>query len=60
MTIDKQFDGLIKLAKSDNGGIKGNVWCCLDTSGSMNACIHGLKDVRCCDIANSLAVYFQL
>lgn len=59
MTIDKQFDGLIKLAKSDNDGIKGNVWCCLDTSGSMNACIHGLKDVRCCDIANSLAVYFS-
>lgn len=59
MTIDKQFDGLIKLAKSDNGGIKGNVWCCLDTSGSMNAGIYGLTDVRCCDIANSLAVYFS-
>lgn len=59
MTIDKQFDGLIKLAKSDNGGIKGNVWCCLDTSGSMNTGIPGLKDVRCCDIANSLAVYFS-
>lgn len=59
MTIDKQFDGLIKLAKSDDGGIKGNVWCCLDTSGSMNTSICGLKDVRCCDIANSLAVYFS-
>lgn len=59
MTIDKQFDGLIKLAKSDDGGIKGNVWCCLDTSGSMNTTISGLKDVRCCDIANSLAVYFS-
>lgn len=59
MTIDKQFDGLIKLAKSDNGGIKGNVWCCLDTSGSMNANIYGLTNVMCCDIANSLAVYFS-
>lgn len=59
LTIDKQFDGLIKLAKSDNGGIKGNVWCLLDSSGSMNVEIQGLEGVSCCDIANSLAVYFS-
>lgn len=35
MTIDKQFDMLIETAKKDQGGLKGNVWCALDTSGSM-------------------------
>lgn len=58
LTLDKQFDGLIKLAKSDTGGIKENVWCCLDTSGSMNTPVSG-TNARCCDIANSLAVYFS-
>lgn len=58
MTIDKQFDGLIELAKKDRGGLKGNVWCCLDTSGSMNASVKG-TNARCCDIANSLAIYFS-
>lgn len=57
LTIDKQFDGLIKLAKTDNGGIKGNVWALLDTSGSMNQEVRGTK-AKCCDIATSLAVYF--
>lgn len=36
ITIDKQFDGLIELAKKDEGGIHGNVWCALDTSCSMS------------------------
>ena len=58
MTIDKQFDGLIELAKQDKGGITGNVWCCLDTSGSMNTSVRGTKAL-CCDIANSLALYFS-
>ena len=35
ITLDKQFDGLIKLAKQDEGGIKDNVWVCVDTSDSM-------------------------
>ena len=58
LTIDKQFDGLIELAKKNDGGLKGNIWCCLDTSGSMNASIRG-TNIKCCDIANSLAVYFS-
>ena len=40
-TINKQFDGLIETAKSDTGGIKGNVLCALDTSGSMTSEIQG-------------------
>ncbi|MDF1697301.1 MAG: DUF2828 family protein [Saprospiraceae bacterium] len=35
-TIDKQFDGLILNAKAD-GNITENVWCALDTSGSMSS-----------------------
>ena len=58
LTIDKQFDGLIELAKKNDGGLKGNIWCCLDTSGSMNRAIRR-TNVKCCDIANSLAVYFS-
>lgn len=58
ITLDKQFDGLIELAKKDNKGITGNVWCCLDTSGSMNSAVKG-TNARCCDIANSLALYFS-
>lgn len=57
-TIDKQFDGLIELAKKDNKGITGNVWCLLDTSGSMNCQVRG-TNVTCSTIANSLAVYFS-
>lgn len=34
-TLDKQFDGLLDLGRKDDGGIKGNVWCALDTSASM-------------------------
>lgn len=56
-TIDKQFDGLIALAKKDNGGIKENVWCALDTSGSMMSRVN--KDVSAFDICVSLGVYFS-
>lgn len=58
MTIDKQFDGLIELAKKDQGGINGNVWCALDTSGSMGSKVNGRKDLSAFDVCVSLGVYF--
>jgi hypothetical protein len=57
-TIDAQFNGLVDKAR-DGGKITENVWCCLDTSGSMNQPIKGLKDVYCSDVATSLAVFFS-
>ena len=55
-TIDKQFNGLIELAKTGNGGIKDNVWCALDTSGSMNT--PAASGVTAYDICVSLGIYF--
>lgn len=55
-TLDKQFDGLIALAKKDQGGIKGNVWCALDTSGSMGCQV--VTGVSAFDICVSLGIYF--
>lgn len=59
MTVDKQFDNLIATAKSDNGGIKGNVWCALDTSGSMTW--EGLDNsgTSAYDVCVSLGIYFS-
>jgi len=56
MTYNKQFDGLIELAKKDEGGIKGNVWCALDTSGSMSSIVTG--KISAYDICISLGIYF--
>ena len=56
-TLDAQFNGLVEQARLD-GNITENVWCCLDTSGSMNQQVNGLKDVYCSDIATSLALFF--
>jgi hypothetical protein len=56
-TIDAQFMGLVDQARQ-NGKITENVWCALDTSGSMGSQVKGLKDVTCSDIANSLAIFF--
>jgi len=56
-TLDAQFKGLVDKAR-DGGKITENVWCCLDTSGSMNQAVKGLKDVYCSDIATSLAIFF--
>lgn len=56
-TLDAQFKGLVDKARAD-GNITENVWCCLDTSGSMNTQVSGLKDVCCEDIASSLALFF--
>lgn len=57
LTIDKQFDNLINVAKTDNGGIKGNVWCALDTSGSMGSIV--TKNISAYDICVSLGIYFS-
>lgn len=54
--IDKQFLGLIELAKQQTGGISGNVWCALDTSGSMQSKVVG--NIAAYDICISLGVYF--
>ena len=55
-TVDKQFDGLIELAKKDQGGIRENVWCALDTSGSMTAPV---ANTTAFNICISLGVYFS-
>lgn len=57
-TINKQFDGLIELAKKDQGGLKGNVLCALDTSGSMTAPIEGASGLTSYDVCVSLGIYF--
>lgn len=55
-TFDKQFDGILKLAKRDQGGLKGNVWCALDTSGSMGAAV--TPGTSAYDICIGLGIYF--
>lgn len=56
LTLNKQFDNLIQTAKVDGGGIKGNVWCALDTSGSM---ISRVANTTAYDICVSLGIYFS-
>jgi len=56
ITIDKQFDELVKKAVED-GNVLGNVWCALDTSGSMGARVVG--DISAYDICVSLGVFFS-
>lgn len=55
-TLDKQFDSLIETAQKDSI-IKENVWCALDTSGSMGWTFNG--KVTAMDICLSLGVYFS-
>lgn len=55
VTLDKQFDGLIALAKRDKT-ITENVWCALDTSGSMTAPV---ADTSAFNICLSLGIYFS-
>jgi hypothetical protein len=57
-TLDKQFKNLIQTAKSDNGAIKGNVWCALDTSGSMTCPIND-RGVTAFDVCIALGIYFS-
>lgn len=56
ITIDKQFDELVKKAVED-GNILGNVWCALDTSGSMTTSVVG--NITAYDICISLGVFFS-
>ena len=58
MTYNKQFEGLLELARKDEGGIKGNVWCALDTSGSMSTGVQGTQAMAV-DIGVSLGIYFS-
>lgn len=55
-TLNKQFQSLIEKAK-ENGKITSNVWCALDTSGSMG--IGTSAGVTALDICTSLGVYFS-
>ncbi|MCI5058452.1 MAG: DUF2828 family protein [Flavobacteriales bacterium] len=54
-TVDKQFDGLIELAQRDKK-IQENVWCALDTSGSMLAPV---ANTNAYNICISLGIYFS-
>lgn len=56
-TFNKQFNTLIETAK-DNGGIKGNVWCALDTSGSMTCRINE-SGLSAYDVCVSLGIFFS-
>jgi len=57
ITFDKQFDGLVELAKQDENIMDG-VWCCLDTSGSMGSIVDG-KDTSAYDVCVSLGIFFS-
>ncbi len=56
LTLDKQFAGLIQLAKEDGQRIRENVWCALDTSGSM---LSPVADTTAYDICMGLGIYFS-
>jgi uncharacterized protein with von Willebrand factor type A (vWA) domain len=56
-TVDKQFNTLVDTAKSNDGGIKGNVWVAVDTSGSMTWETAG--NTTAYDVCISLAVFFS-
>lgn len=61
MTVDKQFEGLIELASRDEGAIGGNVWCALDTSGSMGFDSAKVDDqgTLALTVCLSLGIYFS-
>ena len=54
-TVDKQFDGLIQTAQ-EAGSITENVWCALDTSGSM---MEKVANTTAYDICIGLGIYFS-
>lgn len=56
ITAKKQFDGLVQKGRK-NGGITGNVWVALDTSGSMQS--YCSPDVTAHSVACSLGMYFS-
>ncbi|MEZ4236898.1 MAG: DUF2828 family protein [Myxococcota bacterium] len=58
-TLDKQFDGLVATAKADRGGVAENVWCALDTSGSMQTPVAPDSPVQAIDVCLGLGLYFS-
>lgn len=58
MTINKQFDGLVALAKSGIVDGEKGLMPVVDTSGSMNSIAKGL-DVTSYSVAMSMALYFS-
>lgn len=58
MTIDKQFENLIKTASDGEGAIKGNVLCAIDTSGSMDSPVDKYGTTAY-DVCVSLGIYFS-
>lgn len=54
-TADKQFEGLLELARDNS--TRENVWCALDTSGSMEA--EAVAGVSAYDVCISLGIYFS-
>lgn len=59
LTIDAQFENLIKMAKDGTGGIQGNVWCAIDTSGSMGLRVSTNSELTAYDVCVSLGIYFS-
>ena len=59
ITIDAQFENLVKTAKEGTGSISGNVWCALDTSGSMSSRISSASELTAYDVCISLGIYFS-
>lgn len=57
ITLDKQFQSLIETAQAD-GKITENVWCALDTSGSMGVRVSDGK-TSAMDICMSLGIFFS-
>lgn len=58
VTINKQFDELVRKA-SEGGTPLGNVWCALDTSGSMTSSVSKNTDVSAIDVCISLGVFLS-
>lgn len=56
-TLDKQFEQLVRNTKA-NMTFKTNVWCALDTSGSMKCAYNG-RNITPYDVCTSLGVFFS-
>lgn len=56
--LDLQFNSLVKTGKAC-GSINGNVWCALDTSGSMTQTITFGQNLTAYDVCASLGIYFS-
>lgn len=56
-TLNKQFERLLENGRAEEGSIKGNVWCALDTSGSMKDEVS--NGITAYDVCISLGIYFS-